>query len=98
MQYARQGDAVVVRRLLAEGADPNYVESTKNPETNDQNLWTPLHIACTHGHSEVARILCDFGADRNFCSTFTEVCFCVGHFFDLAHQCTSRLISLTRSP
>ena len=25
--------------------------------------------------SQTARLLCDFGADRNFCSTFTEVCF-----------------------
>jgi len=50
------GDAVEVRRLMAEGA---------NPDQADSRGWTPLMIAAAEGHSEVVRVLLEEDADPN---------------------------------
>lgn len=50
---AKSGDATVVAKLLEDGADPNEA----------YNFGTALHWAAMNGHTEVVRILADYGAD-----------------------------------
>lgn len=52
-QAAVHGDADLVARLIAEGADPAAV---------DNALITPLHMACQQGHIEATRLLLNAGA------------------------------------
>ena len=54
----RKGDALIVSRLLREGADPNGVETHA-----DGTSHCPLSYAVTAGHPNVVRILLDAGAD-----------------------------------
>jgi len=56
----RRGDALVVARLLREGADPNRVETRA-----DGTSQSPLVCAITAGHPNVVRLLLDAGADPN---------------------------------
>ncbi|KAJ7389986.1 BRCA1-associated RING domain protein 1 [Desmophyllum pertusum] len=50
---AIKGCEETVRKLLAEGADPN---------TKDHAGWTPLHEACNHGYLTITKLLLDHGA------------------------------------
>jgi len=52
----RRGDYEAVRRLLAQGADPNL---------RDERGFTPLHIASAKGLVDVAELLLMSGADPN---------------------------------
>ena len=52
---AQQGNVPEVRRLLAEGADPNAREPGDNT--------TPLHWAAARRNADIARMLLDAGAD-----------------------------------
>lgn len=52
---AATGDLDALRKLLAEGADPNVREEGDNV--------TPLHFAAAAGHVECVRMLLDAGAD-----------------------------------
>src|SRR4249919_1973402 len=52
---AQSGDVDAVRRLLADGADPNAREAGDNT--------TPLHWAAAAKHVEAVRALLDAGAD-----------------------------------
>lgn len=52
---AREGDLDTVRRLLSEGADTEV----------RQQQFTPLHLAITYGHADVALELIAHGADIN---------------------------------
>ena len=52
---AQAGDLEAVRKLLADGADPNAREAGDNT--------TPLHWAAAAKHVEIARALLDAGAD-----------------------------------
>lgn len=45
---AKQGDAEVLRTLIAKGVDVNV---------RDKNGWTPLHVATQYGHAEAMRTL-----------------------------------------
>ncbi|VAH98820.1 unnamed protein product [Triticum turgidum subsp. durum] len=56
---ARDGDAAEVRRLLA--ADPGLARCT----ATFGNLSSPLHLAATKGHHEIAALLLEKGADAN---------------------------------
>ena len=53
---AVRGDAIAIRRLLAEGADPN---------ARDGNGRTPLHVAVFGSHADAARALVHGGAQPN---------------------------------
>ncbi|KAI4977495.1 hypothetical protein ZWY2020_059632 [Hordeum vulgare] len=53
------GDAAEVRRLLA--ADPGLARCT----ATFGNLSSPLHLAATKGHHEIAAVLLEKGADAN---------------------------------
>jgi len=50
------GDLDVVKRLVSEGVPV---------DSSDEDGRTPLHIACRHGHGEIARFLVDKGVDVN---------------------------------
>ena len=52
---ARRGDIVAVKQHLAAGTDVNAKASN----------GTPLHLAATFGHKEIAELLIDKGADVN---------------------------------
>ncbi|KAF7093145.1 hypothetical protein CFC21_095574 [Triticum aestivum] len=56
---ARDGDPAEVRRLLA--ADPGLARCT----ATFGNLSSPLHLAATKGHHEIAALLLEKGADAN---------------------------------
>lgn len=45
---AKDGDAALITKLLAEGADVNEMNSFGA---------TPLHVACNEGHEDVVRVL-----------------------------------------
>ena len=47
---ARKGDAVALRRLLAEGC---------LPDAYDGEGWTPLLVACVRGHADIVALLLD---------------------------------------
>jgi ankyrin repeat protein len=51
---AENGYAGIVSILLQHGADI---------ERGDEHGWRPLHLACYGGHTEIAKILIDAGAD-----------------------------------
>jgi hypothetical protein len=53
----------IVRALLAHGADPNLRED---------DCWTPLRWAASHGHEEVTRELLAAGADPDLCAPLVE--------------------------
>lgn len=53
---AALGDTDDLRRLLADGADPNAV--------GDQDC-TPLHVAAVYGRSDAVELLLESGADPN---------------------------------
>ena len=53
---AENGHTLVVRYLLAAGAETNKA---------DCEGWTPLHSAALRGHLEVVRLLLDGGADKD---------------------------------
>lgn len=55
IQAARTGDLDETIRLVSTGADVNEI----GPQYN----LTPLHLACLHGHLEVAQFLLDNGAN-----------------------------------
>ncbi|TRY68529.1 hypothetical protein TCAL_13102 [Tigriopus californicus] len=55
IQAARTGDLDEAIRLVSKGADVNEI----GPQYN----LTPLHLACLHGHLEVAQFLLDNGAN-----------------------------------
>jgi hypothetical protein len=57
----RKGDLVLVKALLAKGADVN----AKSPYGS-----TPLFFACDRGHTEIAKLLIEKGADLNVEDTF----------------------------
>jgi ankyrin repeat protein len=54
---AKRNDITAVRWLLDHGAHPNALWSHFG-----DNL-TPLHLVAWHGHTEIARLLLDAGAD-----------------------------------
>ncbi len=51
------GNVKRVKKLVRERVDHLNVE--------DNNGWTPLHIAASNGHSAIVRILIDAGADMD---------------------------------
>ncbi|KAL7751827.1 hypothetical protein RI367_002827 [Sorochytrium milnesiophthora] len=55
-RFAKKGDADVVRKLIAEGAEVNV---------QDHAGWSPLHEACLNGHLQVAQMLLRHGANIN---------------------------------
>jgi hypothetical protein len=57
----RKGDLVLVKALLAKGADVN----AKSPYGS-----TPLFFACDRGHTEIVKLLIEKGADVNVEDTF----------------------------
>lgn len=62
---AYQGDAEGVRRWLREGDDIADIVVLINQ--NGQNVLgvTPLYLAAQEGHTEVCKLLLDYGADMN---------------------------------
>nr|BAJ88920.1 predicted protein [Hordeum vulgare subsp. vulgare] len=64
---ARDGDAAEVRRLLA--ADPGLARCT----ATFGNLSSPLHLAATKGHHEIAAVLLEKGADANARNVYGQV-------------------------
>ena len=54
-EAARSGDIEAVRRLLADGADPNAREAGDNTY--------PMHWAAADGHLEIVKALADAGGD-----------------------------------
>lgn len=57
---AGEGQASVVARLLAAGADPRRPAQGPFGSTG-----TPIHVAARHGHLEVVRLLLEAGVDPN---------------------------------
>jgi len=57
MKAAKAGNVTRVNALLAE--DPSLVQAT------DGDGCTPLHYACWKGHTELAAVLLDSGAEVN---------------------------------
>ncbi|MEO9819830.1 MAG: ankyrin repeat domain-containing protein [Paracoccaceae bacterium] len=53
---AHQGNSAQIKRLLAEGADPNVRDSARR---------TPIHVAAFASHDDVITILATGGADMN---------------------------------
>lgn len=58
LDAARQGDTDRIRKLIAEGADPD-------PIIISRSGWSPLMEAAYAGHVEAARLLIEHGADVN---------------------------------
>ena len=54
MRAAKSGDVVVMKLLLAAGADPN---------NRQRHGYTPLHSAAANGDLEGVEVLLDVGAD-----------------------------------
>lgn len=54
-QAAKNNDAVVIKRLLDEGADK---------DARDGDGFTPLHVAGEHNSAAVAQVLLEAGADK----------------------------------
>jgi len=54
MFASRSGYLDIAELLLDHGADVN---------ANEENLWTPLHLASLHGHLETVEVLLNRGAD-----------------------------------
>lgn len=48
-----------VYHCIQQGSDSN---------AKDNAGWTPLHEACSRGHSDVVRVLVKYNADVNACS------------------------------
>lgn len=61
---AELGDAVQVRRLLAERPDQVDVRNNRGE--------TPLHLAARYGHKDAARVLLEKGADANARDRFSH--------------------------
>ena len=59
----REGDIEAVQQHLVAGADVN---------AKDEEGLTPLHLAASWGHKEVAELLIDNGADVNVKSGFGQ--------------------------
>jgi ankyrin repeat protein len=55
LDAAESGDADMIRKLLAEGADK---------KAKDKDGWTPLHHAAGAGHQSAAQVLVQAGADK----------------------------------
>lgn len=64
---ARDGDAAEARRLLA--ADPGLARCT----ATFGNLSSPLHLAASKGHHEIAALLLENGADVNARNIYGQV-------------------------
>lgn len=56
---ALRGDVESVRRLLAQG---------ENPDKQEERGWTPLHIAAANRHGAVVDVLLQSGANPNLCN------------------------------
>jgi ankyrin repeat protein len=56
---AANGNILEVKRVLASGAGPDVVDHA------NIDGETALHIAAKNGHTEIVRLLCDFGVNLN---------------------------------
>jgi ankyrin repeat protein len=56
LEAAENGDLIKLQTALEKGANPN---------TKDDDGWTPLHWAAYRGHVDVVRVLLERGADPN---------------------------------
>jgi ankyrin repeat protein len=61
LHTAEEGDASQVRSLIGHNANVNQ---------GDNYNYTPLHLACMHGHGEVACMLIDHNANVNQCNNY----------------------------
>ena len=64
-EAAASGDATEIRRLLAEGANPNAAEKKYN--------FTALVVAASKNHPEVVKVLLDAGANPNWEDKFHTI-------------------------
>lgn len=60
-------NAVLVKALLAAGADPNIklLTGSSTAERQARDGWGPLYFAVRTGRSEVVKVLLEYGADPN---------------------------------
>jgi ankyrin repeat protein len=61
LDAAEEGDVSQVRSLIDHNANVNHGNKYNN---------TPLHLACTNGHGEVACMLIDHNANVNQCNIY----------------------------
>lgn len=66
MRSSKKGDLKKVKKLLADGCDPNIantgpLDDKGNPRKGKGGI-TPLFMAKKHGHKEVVKALIDRGA------------------------------------
>lgn len=66
VEAVKNDDLAMVRKLIAEKANPNYTESMPRSEGGSIEGWTPLMTAVVNGKTEMVKVLVEGGAWVNY--------------------------------